>query len=170
VTTASAPAQQRISVGIGQLAVTKDAGAVLIAYGLGSCVGVSVYDPANKVAAMVHVLLPASDKGGGPDPKEPARYADHAVEALIAQLTKAGGSRNQLRVKVAGGASVLGAANAQKFKIGERNAEAIKEQLRKHGLRVSAEDLGGERGRTMELFTADGRTMVRTAASPAREL
>ncbi len=169
MTIATAPAQQRISVGIGQLAVTKDAGTVLIAYGLGSCVGVSVYDVSNRVAGMVHVLLPASDKPG-PDPKEPARYADHAVEALIAQLTKVGGSRAQLRVKVAGGASVLGAANAQKFKIGERNAEAIKEQLRKHGLRITAEDLGGERGRTMELFAADGRTMVRTAASPAREL
>lgn len=169
MTIAAAPAQQRLSVGIGQLAVTKDPGTVLIAYGLGSCVGVTAWDAANRVAGMVHVLLPASDRPG-PDAKEPARYADHAVEALIAKLTQAGASRAQLRVKVAGGASVLGAANAQKFKIGERNAEAIKEQLRKHGLRLFAEDLGGERGRTMELFAADGRTTVRTAASPAREL
>jgi chemotaxis protein CheD len=169
VSSAAPAALKRISVGIGQLAISRESDAVLVAYGLGSCVGVTAFDASSRVAGMIHVLLPAADRHPA-DPREPARYADHAVEALLASLAQLGASRSRLVVKIAGGASVLGAANAEKFKIGERNAEALKEQLRKHGLRVSAEDLGGDRGRTMELYVADGRTFVRTVASAAREL
>lgn len=65
---------------------------------------------------------------------------------------------------------MLGPGNAEKFKIGERNADAIKERLKLHGLRAAREDLGGTRGRTLELQVASGKTFVRTAASPAIEL
>jgi len=51
----------RVSVGIGQLAISRDPREVLIAYGLGSCIGVSAYDAQTRVAGMVHVLLPDSD-------------------------------------------------------------------------------------------------------------
>jgi chemotaxis protein CheD len=75
-----------------------------------------------------------------------------------------------LIIKVAGGAAVLGPANAEKFKIGERNAEAITDRLKRHGLRPVALDLGGTKGRTLEMHPATGKTFVRTAASPAIEL
>jgi chemotaxis protein CheD len=156
-------------VGIGQLAVSKSPNDVLIAYGLGSCVGMSVYDPAARVAALVHVLLPDS-QGKAADSKEPARYADLAVEELLRQMTGMGALRSRLLLKLAGGAAVLGAANAAKFKIGERNAEAILERIERLGLRAAARDLGGTRGRTLELHVATGKTFVRTAASTAKEL
>ncbi|MEO9256112.1 MAG: chemotaxis protein CheD, partial [Tepidiformaceae bacterium] len=70
----------------------------------------------------------------------------------------------------AGGASVLGMANGEKFKIGERNAEAIKERLKRHGLTPVASDLGGAKGRTLEVHPSSGKTFVRTAASAAIEL
>jgi chemotaxis protein CheD len=73
-------------------------------------------------------------------------------------------------VKIAGGAAVLGPANAEKFKIGVRNAEAIKDRLKRHGIQPMAMDLGGTKGRTLELHPATGKTFVRTAASPANEL
>ena len=161
--------QRRVSVGIGQIAVSTDPTDVLVAYGLGSCVGVTFYDPGTRSGGMVHVLLPDSE-GRVSDGKEPARYADWGVAALLAELTRRGASRASLVIKVAGGAAVLGPANAEKFKIGARNAEAIKEQLKRLGLRVTAEDLGGTRGRTMELHMAAGRTYVRTAASSPTEL
>ncbi|WP_322795277.1 chemotaxis protein CheD [Tepidiforma sp.] len=160
---------RRVSVGIGQLAVSKDANEVLVAYGLGSCIGISCYDPEAKVAALAHILLPASN-GKQADPREPARFADTGVDLLLQKLAEAGANRRRLIVKLAGGAAVLGAANAEKFKIGERNAEAICERLKQHGIRVSAADIGGTRGRTMEVHVATGKTFVRTAASPASEL
>jgi chemotaxis protein CheD len=160
---------KRVSVGIGHLAVATSPADVLIAYGLGSCIGVSAWDPSTKIAAMVHVLLPASE-GRPPNPLEPARFADSGIDALLKALVDAGAKPRNLYIKVAGGASVLGSANAEKFKIGQRNAEAVSERLKRFGLRPVAEDLGGTKGRTMEMQVATGKTFVRTAAAPAREL
>jgi len=167
--TAPAAELKRTSVGIGQLAVAGDAGALLIAYGLGSCVGVSVYDAQARVGALAHILLPDAD-GKARDAREPARYADTGIEALIEALLSAGAFKRRLVVKLAGGAAVLGPANAEKFKIGERNAEAIRDRLKRHGLAPVAADIGGTRGRTLELHLSTGKTYVRTAASPASEL
>ncbi|MBI5947589.1 MAG: chemotaxis protein CheD [Chloroflexi bacterium] len=167
--TAPAADIRRVAVGIGQLAVSKSPRDVLVAYGLGSCVGVSMFDPGAGVAGLVHVLLPGSD-GKPQDAKEPARFADYGLDLLVKSLVDAGGLKRRFVVKVAGGAAVLGPANAEKFKIGERNAEAIKERLKLHGLTPAARDIGGTKGRTLELHVATGRTYVRTAASPANEL
>lgn len=156
-------------MGIGQLAVSKDPNELLIAYGLGSCIGVSCYDPQAKVAGLAHILLPSSE-GKRSDEKEPARFADTGIDLLVKRLTESGALPRRLVVKIAGGAAVLGPANAEKFKIGVRNAEAIKERLKRHGLSPAATDIGGTRGRTLELHPATGKTFVRTAASPANEL
>jgi chemotaxis protein CheD len=160
---------RRISVGIGQLAISKDPADVLVAYGLGSCIGISCYDPQAKVGGLAHVLLPASE-GKRSEEREPARYADTGIDALLKQLSAMGASPRRMVVKVAGGAAVLGPANAEKFKIGERNAEAIKERLKHHGIAPAAVDLGGTKGRTLEVHMNTGKTFVRTAASPASEL
>lgn len=167
--TSPAVAAHRVSVGIGQIAISKDPNDVLVSYGLGSCIGVSVFDLQTRIGGLVHVLLPDSD-GKAADPREPARFADIGVDLLIRMLSEAGAIPRRLVVKIAGGAAVLGPANAQKFKIGDRNAEAIRERLKRHGLTPAAADVGGTRGRTLEVFVATGKTFVRTAASPASEL
>ncbi|MGE5597531.1 MAG: chemotaxis protein CheD [Hyphomicrobiales bacterium] len=161
--------QRRLSVGIGQLAISRDPREVLVAYGLGSCVGVTAYDPEAHVGGLAHILLP-SGGGRAANANEPGRFADLAIDELLRRLEEAGADRRRLVVKIAGGASVLGAANAEKFKIGARNAEAIRERLKFHGLSPAAEDIGGEKGRTLELHGASGRTFVRTVAAPAQEL
>lgn len=166
----TAPAEaRRVSVGIGQLAISKDATDVLVAYGLGSCIGISCYDPQTRVGGLAHVLLPNSE-GKRSEEREPARFADTGIDLLLKQLAALGASPRRMLVKVAGGAAVLGPANAEKFKIGERNAEAIKERLKHHGISPVAVDLGGTKGRTLEVHIATGKTFVRTAASPASEL
>jgi chemotaxis protein CheD len=114
------------------------------------------------------VLLPESN--GAPfRAEEPARYADHAFEELLRRFRSRGEPR-ELVLKLAGGAMVLGREHSQRFKIGERNAEAIYRQLERLGLRPAAVDLGGTAGRTLELHIATGKSYVRTATTPAREL
>jgi chemotaxis protein CheD len=167
--TAPAPDARRISVGIGQLAISKDPAEILVAYGLGSCIGVSCYDPQSRVSGLAHILLPSSD-GKRAEDREPARFADTGIDLLMTRMAASGAVVRRLVVKIAGGAAVLGPANAEKFKIGERNAEAIKERLKRHGLTPTTTDLGGTKGRTLELHPASGKTFVRTAASPANEL
>src|SRR3990172_10245242 len=129
--TAPPPEARRVSVGIGQLAISRDPKEVLVAYGLGSCVGISCYDPQSRVSGLAHVLLPDSD-GKRVEDREPARFADTGIDLLMKRLTEAGASPRRLIVKVAGGAAVLGPANAERFKIGERNAEAIRGRLKHH--------------------------------------
>ena len=160
---------RRVAVGIGQLEVSKSGKDVLVAYGLGSCIGVSVFDPGTGVAGLVHILLPGSD-GKPRDPREPARFADYGLDLLVSSMVAAGGLKRRFVVKIAGGAAVLGPANAEKFKIGERNAEAIRDRLKLHGLTPAARDIGGTKGRTVELHVATGKTYVRTAASTPNEL
>jgi chemotaxis protein CheD len=160
---------RRVSVGIGQLAISRDPKEVLVAYGLGSCIGISCYDPQSRVGGLAHVLLPSSD-GKRVEDREPARFADTGIDLLIRRLAEAGAVPRRLIVKVAGGAAVLGPANAEKFKIGERNAEAIRERLKHHGISPAATDVGGAKGRTLEVHVGTGKTFVRTAASPANEL
>jgi chemotaxis protein CheD len=159
---------KRVAVGIGRLAVSNDPADQLIAYGLGSCVGATLYDPVAKVAGMVHVLLPKSD--GRAVATEPARFADEGIERLLAEMKAAGAIPTRTVVKLAGGAAVLGVLNAAKFKIGDRNAEAMKNEFRLRGLKIAAEDLGGTRGRTMYINVSDGRTHVRLAAEQPKEL
>jgi chemotaxis protein CheD len=113
--------------------------------------------------------LPSSD-GKRAEDREPARFADTGIDLLMTRMAASGAVVRRLVVKIAGGAAVLGPANAEKFKIGERNAEAIKERLKRHGLTPTTTDLGGTKGRTLELHPASGKTFVRTAASPANEL
>lgn len=159
--------QTRISVGIGQIAVTDDPQVVLVAYGLGSCIGVAAWHPRSRWGALLHILLPESN--GSPfRPEEPARYADHALEELLRRFNGRG-REHELIVKLAGGAMVLGRDHSTRFKIGERNAEAIYRQLERFGLRATAAELGGTVGRTLELHIATGKTYVRTASAPARE-
>jgi chemotaxis protein CheD len=166
--TVEATRATRVAVGIGQLAVSTNPTDTLIAYGLGSCVGATLFDEASGVAGMVHVLLPKSD--GRHPSKEPARFADEGIESVLARMTAAGANPRNLVVKLAGGAAVLGALNAEKFKIGDRNAEAIRNEFRARGLRIAAEDLGGTRGRTLQINVSDGRTFVRLAAEQPKEL
>lgn len=160
---------RRVSVGIGQFAVAKGTADVLVAYGLGSCVGISCYDPVAKVAGLAHILLPAAE-GKRSEYAEPARYADTGIDRLVKEMGALGALPRRTVVKLAGGASVLGPGNAEKFKIGQRNAEAIRDRLKRHGISAAASDLGGTKGRTLELQVATGKTYVRTAASPATEL
>ncbi len=96
-----------MAVGIGQLAVSKNPSDTLVAYGLGSCVGATLFDRASGIAGMVHVLLPKSD--GRRPSTEPARFADEGIDTLLAQMKAAGANPRNLVVKLAGGAAVLGA-------------------------------------------------------------
>lgn len=158
----------RLSVGIGRPAVSNDPQTVLVAYGLGSCVGIAVYDASTSLAGLAHVLLP--DSGGHPiDPMEQARYGDTAVASLLDAMTSAGSIGRGLIVKLAGGASVLRNPAASVSGVGARNAEAVRQEFRKRGISVAAEELGGSRGRTLELHPATGKAFIRLAASTATE-
>ncbi|WP_374712804.1 chemotaxis protein CheD [Symbiobacterium terraclitae] len=158
------------AVGLGELKVASDPSRVLVCYGLGSCVGLALYDAVARIGAMVHVVLPDSSMARGRD-APPGKYADTGVEAALAAIVKAGASRSRLTARAAGGARMLSLAGSNpKLDIGARNAEAVRAALARHGITLVAEDMGGTYGRTLHLYVATGRLLVSTVGRGEREL
>ena len=155
-------------VGLGELKYADKPGEELTCLGLGSCVAVIAWDRVNKQGAMAHVVLPECTPGREPTPK----FADVALPELLENLKKKGARPSQLVIKLVGGAHMAPAAapSMPLMRIGERNIEAVKAQLKKLGLKAIAEDLGGNNGRTVRLDVESGRVTVVTAGTDKTNL
>jgi len=133
---------------------------ILMTAGLGSCIGLCMYDPALKLGGMTHIMLPTTN---GAYPSNPAKYADTAVELLLQEILLLGAKHARLRAKIAGGAQMFsfpGKSNI--LKIGERNAEAVEQELVKHKIPLLVADVGGNFGRTIHFDVGTGDLRVRT--------
>jgi chemotaxis protein CheD len=150
---------QMLVAGIGEMVVTRDPSTVLVAYGLGSCVALSLWDPRTRVAALAHFMLPS-----GPATTPPVKFVDSGLPTFLAEFQRAGGLARRAHLKAAGGAAML-AVVATTMEIGKRNAEAITNALGAQGLRLHATDLGGKAGRTVQLEPATGRLLVKSVSS-----
>ncbi|MHB9093059.1 MAG: chemotaxis protein CheD [Eubacteriales bacterium] len=148
-----------IKVGMADLNVAKPPD-VLQTCGLGSCVGVCLWDPLTKVGGMAHIMLPSSSLGkSGND----AKFADTAIPWLITEMRKNGAESSRLISKIAGGSQMFAFySDNDIMRIGERNVEATKAVLSKLRIRILAEDTGGNYGRTIEFHTESNQLYVRT--------
>ncbi|MDF2670711.1 MAG: chemotaxis protein CheD [Paenibacillus sp.] len=138
--------------------------------GLGSCVGVTLYDPRTKVAGMAHVMLPTSEiaKEGTINK---AKYADTAIPELIARMVLAGASQSRLEAKLAGGAQMFIFAGSQdSMRIGPRNVESCSLILKQLGIPIRGEDTGGNFGRTIQFFNETGVLVLRTVQQGVKEI
>lgn len=152
-----------IQVGIAELKVTEQPDR-LITLGLGSCVGVTLYDPARKVGGLLHIMLPDSSQFNNVN--KPAKFADLGIPLLISEIKRRGGRVTNLQAKMAGGAQMFSGFNDKLvLNIGERNIIMARQTLKNLGIKVIAEDVGGSRGRTMILDTVNGQVTVRTVGS-----
>jgi chemotaxis protein CheD len=138
----------------------------MMTIGLGSCIGLTVYDRELHIGAMVHIMLPESS--GRTD--RPGKYADTAVPLLISKLIERGSRNTSLVVKMAGGACMF-EYFGNNLNIGERNAERVRAVLADHHLRISAEEVGGKTGRTVAFYPDEGgKVTVRSADGAAHEI
>jgi len=146
-------------VGIAQWKVTNSPHR-LITLGLGSCVGIALYDPFTKIGGLSHVMLPDSTQFKRNENK--GKFADTAIPILYEEMVAMGARKRGIIAKLAGGAQMFSSAD-RKFisNIGERNVEKSIEILKKLGIKVVAKDVGGNRGRTMIFDTSDGSVVLR---------
>jgi chemotaxis protein CheD len=147
--------QASTPVGVGELAAA--VAGRLVAYALGSCVGIAIIEPATGRGALAHVQLPSSRNASFADDvfAQPGRYADTAVPKLL-EVARQGGARlGRLRVVIAGGASF--GIGGDHFQIGARNITAVRKALWLAGLIIDADDTGGTRPRTLSLELPAGR-------------
>src|ERR1035441_813488 len=111
-------AEETWQVGIAECKITQSP-IRLLAYGLGSCVGVLIYDRTKKMGGLAHVMLPSSRLHSPVN--LPGKYADTAVEFLVEELEKAGCRKAGLISKIVGGANMFSAIFQTAIPIGLRN-------------------------------------------------
>lgn len=160
------PPCDSVAVGLGELHVVRSG--EVVAYSLGSCVAICLYDPLARLAAMAHVVLPSAPDGRI---AAPGKFADTAVPALVEAIERQGGARHRLWCKLAGGAAVLALGGGGGLPgVGQRNVEAVSLALAHFRLPVLARATGGNEGRTIRMEAATGRVLVRTVRGRELEL
>lgn len=159
-----------VKVGIADMNVVQ-APYLIRTSGLGSCVGVVIFDQMKEVAGLAHVMLPDSSLAKSENINV-AKYADTAVGALVTLVIKAGGRKNALKAKLAGGAQMFQfqSANTDMMRIGPRNVEAVKQQLQRFHIPIVAEDVGGSSGRTIEFNPRTSLLSIRTVNQGVKEI
>ena len=88
-----------VKVGMADLNICHSPDAITT-LGLGSCVGVALYDKNTKTAGLVHVMLPDSTKVR--QNQNRAKFADTGIDYLIELLEKEGAKKSSLTAKIAG--------------------------------------------------------------------
>jgi chemotaxis protein CheD len=157
-----------IAVGVGDMKVSAKAEETLVTYGLGSCIGVTIWDPVARVGGLLHFMLPESETDKEKAKQNPAMYADTGIPLLFRSAYQLGADKKRLLVRVAGGAQVLDGNGV--FNIGKRNYLAMKKIFWKAGVMIHAEEVGGNTSRTLRLEVGTGKLMLQEAGAEAREL
>jgi chemotaxis protein CheD len=148
--------ENRLHVKIGEIKVAHCDG-TLYTVGLGSCVATLLYDPAARVAALAHVMLPAETNRN----HTPGRFAPTAVPEMIRLMEAAGARRSELFARIVGGAAMFESVlPAEGLRLGARNIEAVRAALHSADVPLRGEDVGGSFGRTVYFSAADGKVVV----------
>lgn len=135
--------------------------------GLGSCVGVVIYDPALKICGMVHVMLP--DSASVRNNSNVAKFADSGIKELVRRLESKGMSRRNMKSKIAGGAQMFAFdSKSEMMRIGERNVEACKKMLRELQIPILAEDTGLNYGRTVTFYPETSEFEIKSVGKPIK--
>ncbi|HPA44287.1 MAG TPA: chemotaxis protein CheD [bacterium] len=145
------------NLGIGEIYVTTKAEQVSTV--LGSCVSVCLYDSKNKISGMNHHMLPAPPLSVQVDSKHNGKYGKTALPELLDRMKALGMDIRTTSAKIFGGAHML--SQISFAMINERNVAVAREFLRENGIRIVAEDVGGDRGRKVIFQTDNGKVLVR---------
>ncbi len=158
----------KLVVGIADMKVLKDPNITLITFSLGSCIGVSLYDPAAKIGGLLHFMLPDSKIDPQKAQKNPWMFADSGIPLFFKEAYRLGAEKKRLEVKVVGGAQILD--DSQFFNIGKKNYMALRKIFWANQVLISAEEVGGNVHRTLSLELSSGRTWVKIQGGQKKEL
>ena len=148
------------TVGISEMKVTDCPDDILVTYSLGSCIGVTIYDPEAMVGGMIHCMLPLSSHNKSKSEINPCMFTDTGIVKLLKAIYDLGGSRKRLIVKAAGASNLLDDQGL--FMIGKKNHAIMRKVLWKNNILIASEDVGGSKARTLYLHMATGITIVKS--------
>ena len=152
--------ESKITIGIADMKMAQSHG-MLITYALGSCIGICLYDQKIKLAALIHIMLPLNMEPGR---KNTMKYADTGIRETLKMMEAKGASRSRITAKIAGMFEISGGGGLGN--IGQRNIESVHMQLKKEGIKLLKEDVGGSVARTLLFDPATGQACVRCYGRP----
>ena len=156
-----------LSVGLGELVISNNKEDIIVAYGLGSCVGIGMFSPSTGVGGLLHAVLPENNDHDATSTK----YVDTGIPIMLERMQKAGADLRNLLVYMAGGANMLVNTSLSKtFDIGTRNAATARVVIDKLRLKLVNSETGGNTGRTVRVYIATGKYTVRMIGGQEREL
>ncbi len=156
---------EKLIVGIADMKMAQNSGTI-ITYALGSCVGISLYEPMKKICALVHILLPLNMEMSR---NVPFKYANTGIAEALKMMERRGAARALIKAKIAGGACMFETMNkggGSSMNVGQRNIESVRMCLRKEGIMLQAENVGGTKARTMSVDVATGTVSLKSYGLP----
>jgi chemotaxis protein CheD len=151
--------QSLLVAGIGEMVMSSSSDSHLVAYGLGSCIALAVWDPRTRVGGLAHFMLPS----GPANSTSPVKFIDTGLDTFLKAVEARGAVVNRSVIKAAGAASMLTVGGG--LAIGKRNSDAMNAALAERGLTLAASALGGTAGRTVQLEVVDGRFLIKSLSS-----
>ena len=149
-------------IGIADMKMAQNSG-TLTTYALGSCIGICLYDPKIKLGALIHIMLPLNMETGRTNTM---KYADTGIRETVRQMEARGASTARMTAKIAGGAKRFEIMGGTFGNIGQRNIESVHMFLKKAGIRLLKEYVGGTIARTLVFDVSDGTATVRSHGKP----
>ena len=147
-------------VDIADMQISDNTRQTLVTYSLGSCLGVTIYDPVLRLGGMIHCMLPLSKVDKEKAQLRPYMFVDTGIQIMLARLYEGGLRKGRAVVNVAGGSQVLDKQGV--FKIGERNFTVLRKILWKNGLLMNVQEVGGNKSRTISLEIGSGRFSIKS--------
>jgi chemotaxis protein CheD len=157
--------ERKLVIGVGGMAISNNQAMILTTYSLGSCLGVTIYDPVSHVGGLLHAMLPDSSINAAKAAAQPAMFVDTGIGALFRATYALRAEKNRMQICVAGGASFLDQSGV--FNIGERNYACLTRLLAQNGLTIDAKDVGGLVSRTLHLHIGTGEVRLKCSGQNA---
>lgn len=154
--------ENKITIGIADMKMAQREG-MLITYALGSCIGICLYDQKISLGALIHIMLPLNMEPGR---KNTMKYADTGIRETLKMMESKGASRSRITAKIAGGAKMFEVSGGSLGNIGQRNIDSVHMSLKKEGIHLLKEDVGGCVARTLLFDVSNGLACVRSYGRP----
>ncbi len=155
-------------VGVGDMKVSNDPESTLVTYSLGSCIGLSIYDPVARVGGLLHYMLPESRLDVQKARNNPYMFGDTGIPLLFKEAYKFGAKKNRVKIIVVGGAQILDQQGL--FNIGKRNHTILRKMLWKNNAMIDFEDVGGSVNRTLKLEISSGQAWLKVSGSGMKKI
>ena len=150
-----------IAVNYSEMKISSNPVETLVAFSIGSGIGMTIHDPVGGIGGVLNFILPDSTNANGTNPdKTPFMFADTGIRAFFRALFDTGAKAENLKIVIAGGAHIMDQTGV--FNIGQKNLEALKNRLENYDVKIHHEAVGGTKSRTISLEIGTGRSVIKT--------